>query len=763
MKYKLASGEVVEAPEDLTPEESAWLQQQGGKPAVGKLEDVGKSGLSGVVEGAIRAPFIGGDIASLGATLINKIRPGTFSKKAEESQSNQVLQAISDLPGNIAYSGKEALKSPQTVTTPELAMLPGMGLARLGVKALQGKMAGDHSSAEPLSLYTPQTQAGRYANSMGNAAGGLVLGGTGAFKNAISLKAPQGAVETAKALAKKIATNPVTQAAGVGAAGEFAGDVARGFDETKEQNPLARFAGSTAAATAMALGSFLNKRTAARPLHEVFKDTDAPTFNQARAETSRLRAAGTTQNTVGDSFANSNPQVGAMEREVSNEMGGGQLAQKLTGRVSGDIPTLEARSNAAINNAVVPNAAPNSGRFPTAQEDLLQQARSARTQAVRGAEEGSDLVPTGDVASIIRALRNRAQTPGNRRTLDADFANQTARTLAGGYRYDMPQAATPTAPGRMSGPTPVTPLGSQGSQTSENVIGVPAIGGPLALPGPGSRAVAPTAAPQTGALGPVILNPAEFGMGPKPMSDFQMPSTPDITTIESRAPRPPQGFNLVELSKRLNAMNTAAPKGAAAADNASVLDKNVTVARGQALDLARRELAARNPHYAQGQQIYQDMSPGVDALKTLVEHPTVLQASTSMRPNPVREGLISHLSKIDPNLAASTSERMRAADILSRNTAQHGKQGLQNELGQTGVASAASPWYAAYKALSTAGRRSANEDISRLLANPTQQNMAILEDLARNNPDLARSLVRQGLIGAVGATTHKRPGADHEF
>jgi len=718
MRYKLADGEIVEAPEDLTPEERAWLQQQGGKPVISKLADVGKAGLSGLVEGAIRAPFIGGDLGALGATLVNKVRPGTFSPGAEESQSNQVMRAISDLPGNIAH--------------------------------MRGK---PFSSAEPLSTYVPETQAGRYANSAGNAVGGLVLGGTGAFKNAAGLKASQGAIETVKALAKKLATNPVTQAAGVGAAGEFAGDVSRGFDETAEQNPLARFAGSASAAAAMALGSFLNKRTAARPLHEVFKDTDAPTFNQARAETNRLAAAGTTQNTIGDSFANSNPQVGAMEREVSNEMGGGELARKLTGRVSGDIPTLEARSNAAINNAVVPNAAPNSGRFPTAQEDLLQQARGARTQAVRSAEEASGLVPTQDVGQIIRALRQRAQTPGNRRTLDADFANQTARTLAGGYRYPMPQGAAPAAPGPMSGFTQVTPLGPQAGATPAAVGGVPAVGGPLALPGPGSRAVAPTAAPQSGALGPVLHDPAEFGMGPKPMPPFRPMGGPDITTIEQPAPRTPQGFNLVELSKRINAMNTAAPKGAAAADNASVLDKNVAVARGQALSLARNELAARNPHYARGQQTYQDMSPGVDALKTLVEHPTVLQASTSMRPNPVREGLISHLSKIDPNLAASTSERMRAADILSRNTAQHGKQGLQNELGQTGAASAASPWYAAYKALNTSGRRSANEDISRLLANPTNENLAILENLARNNPDLARSLVRQGLIGSTSATT----------
>jgi hypothetical protein len=131
----------------------------------------------------------------------------------------------------------------------------------------------------------------------------------------------------------------------------------------------------------------------------------------------------------------------------------------------------------------------------------------------------------------------------------------------------------------------------------------------------------------------------------------------------------------------------------------------------------------------------------------------VLQASTSLRPNPVREGLISHLSRVDPNLAGSVSERMRAADILSRNTAQHGKQGLQQELGQTGPATAAAPWYALYKGLSTSGRRSANEDISQLLGNPTEANMAILQNLARNDPDLARSLVRRGLVGAVSGVT----------
>lgn len=733
MKYKLANGEVVEAPEDLTPEESSWIKQQGGAPMTGKLADAGKSLVSGLGEGAVRAPFLMGDLAHLGQTFGHKVLPETIPSPGSASMSDQVLQAIQGLPIIASEAARKA------------------GFPRVAQKA---RDANDWLAQNGL-LHNPETQLGRYANSAGNAVGGMVLGGSGAFKPTVSLRAAEGGGQIAKALAKRMATSPTAQAAGVGMAGEFAGDVSRGFDETQAQSPLARFMGSAGAGVAAALATFLNKRTAARPLHEVFKDSDPAAFNQARAETNRLQAAGTTQNTVGDSFAMSNPQVGAMEREVSNEMGAGALGRKLTERVRGDIPNLEAQSLNAINQRIVPNAAPPSGRFPTAQEDLLQQARLARTAATSAREQAAPLVPRQDIAGIVRALRAQGRAPGNAQTVDQAYMDQMASILRGGKQYPLPQAPAAPIPPAGAVPTTVTPLGGQAG-TAAPIMGVPAIGGPLALPAPQTRAMTqPTPAVGT-AVGPRILDPADFGMGPKPMPPFRPVGDPGITDVsmpQPPAPRVPTGFNVVELSKRIRALKTTAPKGAAALDNVSAADKDIIRAQGEAIRRARDELAARSPGFAAGQQVYQDMSPGVETLKVLSTNPQVLQANPSVRPHPAREALISHLSRVDQNLAGQVGERMHAGDILSMNTAQHGKQGLQGELGQTGAATAAAPWYAAYKALSTSGRRSANEDIARLLANPTEANMRILEELARNNPGLARSLTRQGLMGATSATT----------
>jgi hypothetical protein len=111
------------------------------------------------------------------------------------------------------------------------------------------------------------------------------------------------------------------------------------------------------------------------------------------------------------------------------------------------------------------------------------------------------------------------------------------------------------------------------------------------------------------------------------------------------------------------------------------------------------------------------------------------------------------------NLAGDVAERTHAGDVLASNTSQHGIQGLQRELGQSGGAQVIAPWQASLRALTTRSQRQANEQISRLLANPTPENYKILEELARRDPDLARSMQRQGLLGAVNATTQTEGSA----
>lgn len=710
MKYKLADGRTVDGPETLTPEEAAWLKDQGGQPVGATLGGVVKNTIGGLAEGALRAPFIGGDLFALGATGLEKVLPGSTSAQNRRSLSDDVVQAVSDLPGVLNYAS-----------------------------------GGKFSDAQPLTLPMPENRAERYANSIGNGVGGLVLGGAGAFKGPVSLAQGAGPL---RHIAGAVASSPVLPAGAIGAAGEFAGDVSRGFDDSEKQNPFARFAGSASAALLAALKGHLGKAPAARPLHEVFEGQSPAAFREAQAETERLARAGATQNTVGDSFPPSS-RVAAMEREVSNEMGAGQLGQKLAGRTTGDIPRLEAASRADIQKAVVPGVAPPPGTVNAA-EWVMQQARNQRSNATREILGAAPLVPREQLAAVIARLRTAQMQPQNRGTLDAGYLGNAARTIAGAPQY--PLAGPIPAPGRMAGATPVTPTNGAGMPVSTPGTVIP-------LPSP---TVPQLQAPvqtgplreSAGALGPRIFEPERFGLGARPASGYRPAGAPpDISTVTPRMqePRIPTGANLEALAKLVKSLDTMGAKveGPTA---------GVFKARGaiEAKNLANRALRDVNPAFDAAMESHASMSPGVNALSVLAENPNALGPTAS---NTVREALAAHLSQLDAGLAARVAERRHAADTLAGNTAQHGIQGLQAELGRTPMAELVAPVSSAREALKGAARRTANAQIAGLLANPTPANYATLQALARNNPDLARTLVRQGLMGGVSATTQTEGSA----
>lgn len=717
-KYILKDGTRVEAPGDLTPEEQAWLDSEGAKRETPVWKDVLKSAGSGLAEGAIRAPFIGGDLFALGAQLLEKIRPGSTTEQNRASMSDQVLQGLSDLPGNIANE--------------------------------QGK---PFSSADPLTLYNPETQAGRYANSAGNAVGGLVLGGTSAFKAPLRLAATKGPLDVARKVIPRLAAQPVVQAAGIGAAGEFAGDVSRGFDETQAQNPLARMGGATTAALAAALMGRVKTPRAERPLYEAVKGMGPEDWAAAQAENARLGRAGASTRTVGDSLPATN-QLSALEREVSNTTGGQALYNKLAGRQTGEIPRLLAEAKGAAQRTAVPQLGGSFSPLDPRQsidDAVFSLARGNRTAEMLPHLKGAPLMPEEDLAPIVRALQQRAMAPGNAGTVDAQSLGNAASTLNGLPRYPLPQ---PPGPGPVRGPGVVT--GGPAAPMPAGVPPTPQLGAPLpALPAPqappGNALVpgAPAGPLATSGIPPIPAGDARNMLPPK--GGFQMPQPAQpITDIEFPTP---QGVNLEALSKevkRLMTVGDAPPAQGAPAG--TVLNRAASRgAAGEASALLRKA----NPHYDAAMEAYAGASPRVDIARILAENklkPIQNPSTSSLPVDDVREQLSRALRKVDPSMETFVNEKLRAADTLSRNTAEHGVEGLAQQLGQSPLAAALTPFGSGARYANTASRIKSNKLIADLLADPSPANYEILRKLSQTDPAVARALREQGLLGATNAT-----------
>jgi len=704
MKYKLPDGTFVDAPEGgLTPEEHEWLKQQGAKPELGfkdKLIDVVNSGMSGFNEGVIRAPFIGGDLFALGARGLERVLPGTTSEQNRRMMSDDVLNALHDSTG--------------------------------------------------FTLHNPETTAGRYASSIGNAVGGGVLGGSKAFTLAPKLGSAPGLGNAVKEVVSRVSRTPLAQNAAVGATAEFAGDVSRGFDENKSQNPLVR--GGAAAATALlaALNARMHTPNSVRPLYEATKDMKPEDWAAAQRETARLQAAGATQNTVGDSLPPTS-QVAPIEREISNTVGGQPLHQKLVGRSTGDIPTLlnqaktTAQAASVPNMSVLPNAVGNAEE--TMDQFIARVARGNRSTALKTELQNAPPVPTQQIVQVIKDMRAKAMNPANRGTVDADYLRSGARTIAGVPLYRQPIPPTPAQP-RASGFTPVTPLGPQpgpGVPPGMPVApqGLPPPGAGPALPPPSSTSMVPAAPQAGGALDPSRTIPRT------PDSTFQMPQgAPDITTIEQSIPR---GANLEALSKIVKSLETKTPKTSGPA--AGQLDSGAAMLASNA---AQRKLRAVNPNYNAAMEAYAGLSPQAALTDLLAKNKLTAMPnpqSSSLAADQVRAEIAAQLQKINPAAGRVVGEKLRTADILSRNTAERGVENLGNQLGQSTGAAVVAPFSALARKFNISGRIAENKDLARLLANPTPENYRILEGLSRTDPELAKLLSVMSNAGAVNAAT----------
>jgi hypothetical protein len=378
MIYTLPDGTKIEGPSDPTVEEKAWLTSQKATSQTSPVKDVLKSAWSGLKEGVLRAPFIGGDLGTMAYNLGNK----AFNKEFAPArlQSDQVLDIMKEQAG--------------------------------------------------LELHKPETRSGRYANTIANAVGGSVLGGLGAFKLAPALAGAEAGFSSAVTGAgARVLQTPLAQNTVGGAAAEFAGDASRGFDENREQNPLFRLAGGLAGG----LGTGIAGRVAAprqeQMLYEASKGMSPAEWQKAQQVNRELTAAGARSQTIPDTLPTTSTLRGVAQ-EISNAPGGQALYAKLAGRDEGDIAQLLASAKDQMQKAAVPNVSALRDK-PGADQFLADVARSNRTGDMRQILQNAPLTKEPQLQAIVEALKTRARLPANAGTDDAKYAAQASKQVDG--------------------------------------------------------------------------------------------------------------------------------------------------------------------------------------------------------------------------------------------------------------------------------------------------------------------------------------------
>lgn len=282
--YINAKGQKFEVPADPTPEELAWIEREGLKPETSTFKDVLKSGVSGVLGGALKAPLIAGDIAKLGSIGLNMIRPGTISDETV---------------GRMGSGGwEDAFKdSPQDKWLKE----------KLGIEL----------------AYQPQTTGGRYTKAATEAVGGA--GATGAI-GSISRAVP-------KALSTALTPASIGINAAAGAAGQG------GLDLT-EGNPIAGVAAGALTGTAGNIARNIGRSNYPQSVYNATRDMTPQQWETAGRAIPDFRAAGSSSFTLADL-----PELGERIRGdavgMTNTTGGNLLRHKLGPmRTNQDIPNI---------------------------------------------------------------------------------------------------------------------------------------------------------------------------------------------------------------------------------------------------------------------------------------------------------------------------------------------------------------------------------------------------------------------------------------
>lgn len=362
MDYKTLNG-IFEGPDKLDPEQKAWLVGQGWKPELSfrdKLTDVVNSTLSGFNEGFARAPFATGDIGNMAVRGVNALRPGTIDPEYEKLTSDRALEIGKDATG--------------------------------------------------IETHKPQTTAGRYANAIAGGVGSGAMLGPAALTIAPRLTAAPTALSQVGQVYSQAARSVPFQTGGVGLVSELAGDASRGFRESEDQNPIVKAVAGVVAGLAGHIQSRMLTPNHARPVYEAAKGMTQADIDQAMRETAKLKAAGATSNTIGDSLPPAS-QIRAIEREISNTVGGAPLGQKLASRSTEDIPNLVNDAVGQMTSAAVPNL----GAIPPTVVDprkfAVGQAVSNRGKAANAALEvpnlGAQNLPALSLQRIVQQILNK--------------------------------------------------------------------------------------------------------------------------------------------------------------------------------------------------------------------------------------------------------------------------------------------------------------------------------------------------------------------
>lgn len=383
--YVDPQGREFEVPDDPTPQETAEIRQMQLRPKGDEhhgKKDFAKSAISGGLEGVVRAPLIGGDLAKLAMLGVNKLRPGTVEPETMEQFGSQ---------GWIdAFKG-----SPQDKWLRD----------KLGLEA----------------AYEPQTKAGRYGKAVSSAVtGGATMGGMGA--------APGLMQSGAQGLnAARVALTPGMLAinGGAGAAAELGYDVSRGFDDTKEGNPLAALAAGMGAGTTGQIFRTIRAPNLDQVLYNALKGTGKDEWTASRADLKDFKQSGSQSFTLAD-LPKLQSRIGGLARGMSNATGGDLLQQKLSlqQRMNTDIPklmkdTLEGTHSAPVDPREIAELMATRG---TARVDG---AKRQRFTALAGNLDNAGSVNPVDLLRETNATVRKAmiqpgnQSVGTRQALDA--------------------------------------------------------------------------------------------------------------------------------------------------------------------------------------------------------------------------------------------------------------------------------------------------------------------------------------------------------
>lgn len=293
------------------PQAAAFVRQNKLRPVgddQAALRDLLKSSISGITEGVARVPFFGGDLAKLGMTGINAVRPDTFSP---ETVGRFGSQGWID-----AFKGSaKGFPEVKSVWDPLFHLLPSdETLKKGGLDA----------------TYEPQTKEGRYTKAGTSAlAGGVATGGIGSIGGPLS--------------AAKVALSPASMAinTGAGLASEAAMDVTRDFDDTKQGNPLV---GLVAGIGTAGVGNLVRqgfKSNYPQDVYNATKTMKPEDWDSAGKSLRDFQASGSKTYTLAD-LPELQSRLGGPAQGLSNTAGGDLLRQRLSlqERTNKDIPAL---------------------------------------------------------------------------------------------------------------------------------------------------------------------------------------------------------------------------------------------------------------------------------------------------------------------------------------------------------------------------------------------------------------------------------------